>query len=102
MITKNALMVHRNRFESPRRLVTRSASPPSMDMQQFLNTMTRMCELIEVLALRESQLPEIRPSRSIQVDVKPIVRKDESLLPQTETEDAQYKVRRSALLDQFE
>lgn len=70
-------------------------------MQQLLGTMTRMCELIEVLALRESQLPEIRPSRSIQVDVKPVVRQDEPLLPQTETE-TQYKVRRSSLLDLFE
>ena len=101
MITKNALMVQRNRFESPRRLLTRPAPPQTMDTHQLLNTMTRMCELIEVLALRESQLPEIRPSRSIQVDVKPVVRQDESLLPQTETE-TQYKVRRSSLLDLFE
>ena len=102
MNTRNALVVRRNRCDSPRSLLTRPAPPSIMVMEQLVNTLTRMNEKIDALALRQPQLPELRPSRSIQVDVRPVVRENESLLPQAETKKTRYKVRRSALLDMFE
>ena len=102
MNTENALVVQRNRFDRPRNALTRSATPSIMVMQQLVDALTRMNEKIDALALRQPQLPELRPSRSIQVDVRPVVREDESLLPQAETKKTRYKVRRSALLDMFE
>lgn len=103
MTTKNALVVQRSRFDRPRNTLTRSAPSSMMVMQQLVGALTRMNEKIDALALQQTQLPEIRYSRPIQVDVRPTGRgRDEPLLPQTKTEETKCRILRNKLRDIFE
>ena len=103
MTTENVLVVRRNRFDSPRNALTRSAPPSMMVMQQLVGAMTRMNGKIDALALRQAQLPEVRYPRPIQVEAKPVDRRQNTpSLPQPRTERTKYRVIRSTLLDLFE